>query len=465
MTLTTKAKHTKAFEHETPSVESYSAEGLELMQLTSRQRQTVSQRKFDTVAVHGMYSLEEALKNQGSIIEPAYLSPAQHFANSNQMAAAFAYQYPAWAYTRLANPTVSYLEATLALLEGYGTSFETSACMTSSGMAAVAMATQPFLTRASGGQMNIVATAKCYGGVYQLFSERYGKERGANVRWIKDGLNLDEWERAIDKDTRFVFGEMPSNPQLGVFDIEAVAQLAHAKDVPFIVDATVATPALMRPLAHGADIVVHSVSKSMAASGLAIAGVVISKANIPSRVLDDGMKSNFATSMKLLPFRDFGPSISPMSALLILSDLRDLRYRLDAMSQNTLVVAQWLEQHPKIEQVFYPGLPSNKTHATAKRYMKLADTNTPRFSHLLGFTVKGGNEAARKVIDCFRMIFQATDLGKVKSVATLPTTTTHQQQGDEGRQLASIPGNMIRLSVGLENPQDILADIEQALSS
>lgn len=447
-----------------PSVEEYIAQGQSLMQKATQQRQKVSTRKFDTIAVHGMYSLEEALKNQGSIIEPAYLSPAQHFANANQMAAAFEYQYPAWAYSRIANPTVSYLESTLALLEGYKTGLETSACMTSSGMAAVAMATQPFLNQSAGKQMNIVATAKCYGGVYQLFSERYGKERSVEVRWIKDGLKLEEWEKAIDDNTRFVFGEMPSNPQLGVFDIEAVASLAHDKGVPLIVDSTVATPALMRPLVHGADIVVHSVSKSMAASGLAIAGVVISKMSIPSKVLDDAMKANFATTMKLLPFRDFGPSISSMSALLITSDLRSLRYRLDAMSQNTLVVAQWLEQHPNIERVFYPGLPSNETHATAKRYMNLVDSNTPRFSHLLGFCVKGGHSAARKVIDSFTMIFQATDLGKVKSVATLPTTTTHQQQGNEGRNLASIPDNMIRLSVGLENPSDVIADLEQALS-
>ena len=179
-------------------------------------------KRFDTIAVHGIYNMEAALANQGSIIEPAYFSPAQHFASSAHMEAALAYQIPSWTYSRIANPTLHYLEATLALLEGYGLDAPTSACATSSGMSAIFMATNPFL-EVSGQPMNIVASAKCYGGTFMLFQQRYAAERGVEVRWVRDGLNLDEWAAAIDGQTRFVFGEMPSNPALAVFDIEGVA--------------------------------------------------------------------------------------------------------------------------------------------------------------------------------------------------------------------------------------------------
>jgi O-acetylhomoserine/O-acetylserine sulfhydrylase-like pyridoxal-dependent enzyme len=291
------------------------------------------------------------------------------------------------------------------------------------------------------------------------------------VRWVCDPLDLEEWAAKIDDNTRFLFGEMPTNPGLAVMDIPAVADLAHEYGVPFIVDSTVATPALLRPLTLGADIVVHSVSKSMAASGFAIAGAVIARHHIPSRVGPDEMRANFALYVKLLPFRDHGPGLSPFSALLILNDLRTLRSRMDRLSKNTLRVAQYLQQHPGVEDVWYPGLPDAAGHTVAARQMWFADGSDDygqevnRYGHLLSFLVRGGAAATRSVFDNLQMIWRATDLGRIKSVATIPAISTHQQQGEAGRDLAQIPSNLIRLNVGAEHPADIIADLEQALTA
>jgi len=436
----------------------------------ARAIETARRKRFDTIAVHGIYNMEAALANQGSIIEPAYFSPAQHFASSAHMEAALSYQIPSWTYSRIANPTLHYLEATLALLEGYGLDAPTSACATSSGMSAIFMATNPFL-EVSGQPMNIVASAKCYGGTFMLFQQRYAAERGVEVRWIRDGLNLDEWAATIDDHTRFVFGEMPSNPALAVFDIEGVADLAHQHGVPLIVDSTVATPALLRPLLYGADIVVHSVSKSMISSGMGIAGALIARHGIPSPVGPDALRENFALYVKLLPFRDHGPAISPFNALMALNDLRTLRMRMDQLSKHTLQVAEFLQAHPAVEEVFYPGLPASPYHVAANRTMWLADSeqadgqSVHRYGHLLSFTVRGGVAAARRAFDGLEMIWRATDLGRIQSVATMPAISTHQQQGDSGRELAGIPGHLIRLNVGAEHPADIMADLDQALEA
>ncbi len=460
-------------------VAEYVARGQALNAAEAAQRAVMRRKKFDTIAVHGLYGMEAALANQGSILEPAYLSPAQHFENSDHMEAALAYLMPSWTYSRIANPTLHYLEETLALLEGYGYDGEVSACATGSGMAAVFMATNPFLAASHspiagngrhGAPMNIVVSAKCYGGTFMLFSQRYAAERGVELRWVRNPLDLAEWAGKIDGHTRFVYGEMPSNPSLGVFDIAAVAGLAHAAGAPLIIDSTVATPALMRPLLHGADIVVHSVSKSMASSGLAIAGAVIARHDLPSPVGPREMRDNFALYVKLLPFRDHGPALSPFNALMAINDLRTLRSRMDTLSRNSLHVARFLAQHPAVESVSYPGLTHDPGHAVASDYMWLVDGEDDyghavnRYGHLLAFTVQGGPAAARRVFDGLQMVWRATDLGRIKSVATIPAISTHQQQGEAGRSLADVPGNLIRLSVGAEHPGDIIADLDQALA-
>jgi O-acetylhomoserine/O-acetylserine sulfhydrylase-like pyridoxal-dependent enzyme len=457
-------------------VEEYVARGEQMTAAEAAHRAAMRLKKFDTIAVHGLYGMEAALANQGSIIEPAYFSTAQHFENSDHLEAALAYLMPSWTYSRIANPTQHYLEETLALMEGYCFGGEVSACVTSSGMSAVFMATNPFLALegCSPDEINIVATAKCYGGTFQLFKERYGVERGIEVRWVKNELDLDEWAENIDEKTRFVYGEMPTNPSVAVFDVEGVAALAHAQGVPLIVDSTVATPALMRPLIHGADIVVQSVSKSLTSSGFVIAGAVIARHDITTSMCgpeSDQLRENFALYVKLLPARDHGPGLSPFASLMTLSDMRTLRIKMDHMSRNAMRVAEFLEDHPKVERVHYPGLPSSPGHEVASRYMWLADGEDDygqpvnRYGHLMAFTVKAGPVAARMAFDQLQMIWRATDLGRIKSVATIPAISTHQQQGDEGRDLAEVPPNLIRLNVGAEHANDVVADLEQALDT
>lgn len=451
-------------------VAEYVARGEVMANAEAQRRSIMRTKKFDTIAVHGIYDMEAALANQGSIIEPGFMSSAQHFENSDHMEAALAYLMPAWVYSRIANPTVHYLEETLALLEGYDFDGDVSAVATSSGMAAVFMATNPFLEKPDPG-MNIVVSARCYGGTFMLFGERYGAERGVDIRWVRNPLDLNEWADKIDGNTRLVYGETPSNPSLSVMDIEAVANIAHAAGLPLIIDSTVATPALTRPLSLGADVVVHSTTKSMTASGFAIGGAVIARHGITTDIGPAEMHDNFAMYVKLLPFRDHGPGLSPFNALMTINDLRTLRHRMDSMSSTTMQLAQYLEGHDHIDRVAYPGVESMPGHEIAARTMWLVDgaddygTDVNRYGHLLSFEVKGGAESARKVFDAFEMIWRATDLGRIKSVATIPSISTHQQQGDEGRELAAVPPNLIRLNVGGEHPEDIIADLDRALST
>ena len=440
-------------------------------------REVVKHWKFDTIAVHGLYSVEDAIEDyQGSIIEPIFMSTSQAYRDSDEMAAALAYKIPTWCYSRIANPSTYYFEWALALLEGYGFDGETSCVSTSSGMAAIMTAVQPFVVHLKEHvhePRNFVATAQCYGGTFQQFNVRLQQERGVECRWVEDPTNLDEWASKIDANTRFVYGEMPSNPGLGFFDIEKVADVAHSHGVPLIIDSTVATPALMRPISHGADIVVQSVTKSMSSSGLGICGAVIARKGIVSNIPNEAMKEDFAAYTKYLPNRDHGPNLHPMQAIMSLSDMRTLRMKMDRLSQSTMRVAEWAERHPKVESVQYLGLPSHPLHELASKYMWLVDSEYDpeyggkrqnRYGHLMSLCVKGGAEKARLFFDNLQRIWRATDLGRIKSVATIPAISTHQQQGEEGRKLAKIPPNLVRLCVGGEHPDDIIADLDHALS-
>ena len=433
--------------------------------------------RFDTIAVHGLYTAEEALNfNQGAIIEPIYMSSSQAYRDSDEMEAALSYQIPTWCYSRIANPSIYYLEAVLALLEGYGMDGEASCCATSSGMAAIASATDPFLAvdpAAPHAPLNFVATCQVYGGTFQQFAVRKAVERGVECRWVVDSTNLADWESKIDSNTRFLYGELPSNPGQAFFDLARVAEIAHAHGLPLIVDSTVATPALLRPLCHGVDVVVQSVTKTLTSSGFGIAGAVIARKGITSRVGSDEMKADFAMYLKTLPNRDHGQNLSPMQAILSLNDIRTLRSKVDLQSQSTMAVARFLAGQAKIERVDYLGLPSHPLHELATRYLFLVDAEhdarygapTNRYGHLMSFRVRGGAAAARRMFDALRRVWRATDLGRIKSVATIPAISTHQQQGEEGRRMADIPPNMVRLCVGAEHPDDIIADLEQAIAA
>lgn len=431
--------------------------------------------KFDTIATHGLYDCEQALsQNNGSIMEPIYMSPAQGFHDYDEMEVALAYQMPSWTYTRIANPSTFFYEDTVALLESYGTKLDAGCVACSSGMSAIRSAIEPFLIRDDIlPPPNFVATSRVYGGTFQQFSARQMGDRGVDVRWITDNLNIDEWASKVDNGTRFLYGEMPSNPAVALFDIEKVAELAHAHGIPLIVDATCASPALLRPLEFGADIVVQSASKVMIASGMSIAGTMTARQGLPSRVGPDAMREDFATWVKLLPYRDNGPSMNPFTAILALNELRSLRSRVAQMSRSALKVAQFLEEHPKVASVNYPGLASHTQASIADKYLTLVDSadEPGGLEHLYGYMLifeVAEKDPTRPIntrifYDGLKMFWRATDLGRVKSVATLPAISTHQQQGEEGRALAAIQPNHVRISVGIEHPDDVIADLAQAL--
>jgi len=459
-----------------PGVIKYVEESKKLIAQRKALIKRVKNYRFDTVAVHGLYSLEESYdRNQGAVIEPVFMSDSQSYRDADELEAALAYLIPTWCYTRIANPTTYYLQDILALLEGYGTGCDTSCVVTASGMSAIAMATDAFLVKQKSGpeKMNFVSSIRLYGGSFQNFNVRKKQERGVEVRWVLHPENIQEWKSQIDEDTRFLYMEAPSNPQQSFADLKALADLAHSYEVPFLIDATCATPALMRPIGWGADIVLHSLTKSITAGGLAIGGAIISRRPIVTKVKNDHplFKESFAEYIQFLPYRDQGPAASPMNAMFALNDVRTLRSRMDLVSQNCQKVADFLGKHPRITRVDYLGLPSYHLHELAKRYMRLVDSNdgtgneVNRYGHLMSFRVDGPPANARKVFDNFRLIFRATDLGRIKSVATIPAISTHQQQGEEARRMADIPPQLIRLCVGAEDPADIIADLDQALKS
>lgn len=459
-----------------PGIQAYIKQAEKMLEKRQELIQRLKGYKFDTIAVHGLYNFREAIdNNQGAIIEPIYLASSQAYRDADELEAALAYLIPTWCYTRIANPTVYYLEWVLALLEGYQTGIPTSCLVTSSGMSAIMSAVDPFLVKQKQGpeRINFVSSIQVYGGTFQHFSVRKQQERGIEVRWVLHPEDIQEWKAKIDEDTRFLYVEAPSNPQQSFCDVKALADLAHSWEIPLIFDATCATPALLRPIEYGADIVIHSLTKTITSGGLGIGGALISRCPIETKIKNDNQlfKESFAEYVKFLPFRDNGPAISPFNAFMTLNELRTLRLKMDLFSQNCQKVAEFLASHPRVYQVDYLGLPSFHLHSLAKRYLHLVDSDdgsghpVNRYGHLMSFRVDGPSQNARQVLDRFQIILRATDLGRIKSVATIPAISTHQQQGEEARKKADIPPQMIRLCVGAEHPDDITADLDQALKS
>ncbi len=451
---------------QSPGVQRYVEQAKEYLARRKEVRDRVRGLRFDTIAVHGMYTLEECFDGgKGGIIEPMFPSTSQAYRDSDEMEAALSYQIPTWCYSRIHNPTTYYLEETLALLEAYGCDCDATALCTASGMSAIKQAAEPLLAKQREGEesINFVSAAQVYGGTFQLFNLRMA-ERGARVRWVTEPWRIEAWEPLVDDNTRFLYAEMPSNPQQACFDVRAVAELAHRHGIPLLVDGTIATPALMRPLAHGADVVIHSLSKTGGAGGCTIAGGIVARHDLVSRHLPDEVRADYALWLKLWPFRDSGPCMSAQSAYYLLNEMRTLRLKVAQMSRNTEAVAAFLAQHPKVERVDYLGLPSHPLHGLASRYMQLVDDGAPMFGHLMSFVIKGSAADARRFFDGLERTYRATDLGRIKSVATIPAISTHQQQGEEGRKLAGISLAMVRLCVGAEHPDDTIADLDQALA-
>ena len=366
-------------------------------------------------------------------------------------------------YSRLSNPTVEVLEKKLAALEG-----GIGAVATSSGQAAVTIA---ILTLAQGGD-HIVAANNIYGGVHSLLGTTL-KRLGIESTFVAYN-DLEAFEGAIQENTKAIFAETVSNPSVEVLDIEGLAEIAHKHKLPLIVDNTFATPVLCRPFDHGADVIIHSTSKYIDGHATSIGGVLIDSGNYnwaqgKTPLLTDkdpayhGLsytetfgQAAYLTRARAVYVRDFGNSQTPFNAFLTNLGAETLALRMERHSENALKVAKFLEGHDKVEWVRYPFLESSPSYENAKKYLKAG-------SGVISFGVKGGRDEAAKVIDAFKFITLVVHVADVRTHALHPASSTHRQLSDQELLEAGIEKNLIRLSVGIENPEDIIEDLDQAL--
>jgi len=387
--------------------------------------------KFDTIALHGAF---QGVK-PNTMTVPIYQSLAYPFDNVQQGADAYAaVKEGLFCYGRWDNPTVDIFEKRIAMLEG-----GEAALATSSGMAAIHLITHHLCTQGD----EIVSSNRVYGGTFVLYEAGLAKT-GIKVHWITEPTNLPAWEKAITPKTKFLYVESPSNPALSVADIRALAELAHSRKIPLIVDNTICTPALQKPFDMGADIIIHSASKYLSGNATSLSGVVIGS----KKLIDDLRKG---------PMRYLGPALSPFNAWLLLLSMETLSLRMERHSANALALARFLEAHAKIASVNYPGLESHNGYHLAKKQMKGC-------SSLLSFILKGTFDDAVKIIENLGLWVHATHLGASRTIVTHPASTTHVSLGPEELKKAGIPANMIRVSVGLEDQEDIIHDIDQALA-
>jgi O-succinylhomoserine sulfhydrylase len=379
--------------------------------------------KFDTQAIRAGSLRSEFGENSEAI----FLTSSYVFDSSAQAAARFAGTEPGNIYSRFTNPTVTMFQDRLAAMEG------SEACVaTSSGMSAILAI---IMGLCSSGE-HIVASRSIFGTTVQLFSNIL-KRWGLEITFVSL-TNLNEWEDAIQKNTKLFFVETPSNPLTEVTDIKALSEIAHQKDIKLIVDNCFCSPALQKPLLLGADIIIHSATKYLDGQGRCLGGAVLAD------------KKTIEPIYQFL--RSAGPTMSAFNAWVFLKGLETLSVRMDAHSKNALHLASWLESQPQIDRVYYPGLASHPQH-------KLALTQQKTGGAVVSFEVKGGQKEAWSLIDSTRLISITANLGDVKSTITHPTTTTHSRVSPEERQKAGIKDNLVRIAVGLEDIEDLKADL------
>ncbi len=364
--------------------------------------------------------------------EALFLTSSYVFENAAQAAAGFSGSGDGFVYSRYTNPTVSMMQDRLAALEG------AEACVaTASGMSAI-LATAMVLLKAGD---HIVSSNAIFGATVQMFSTLLPKF-GVQTTFVPL-TDIGQWQRAVRPNTRLLFLESPSNPLGEVADLGAIAAVAKKAGAPLVVDNCLCTPALQRPLALGADLVIHSATKYLDGQGRVLGGAVVG-AKGP---VMDGLVGFLRTA---------GPSISPFNAWVVLKGMETLEIRMLAQSERALAVAQWLERQPQVARVYYPGLPSHPQHALARRQQRAGGA-------IVSFDVKGGREAAWKVIDATQLISITGNLGDVKTTITHPATTTHGRLTPEARAAAGIGDGLIRLAVGLEGVEDLTADLQRGL--
>ncbi len=368
---------------------------------------------------------------EGEHSEPIFNTSSYVFASASEAAARFAGDQPGNVYSRYTNPTVRTFQTRIAALEG-----GEAAVATASGMSAILSTCMAFLAAGD----HVVCSRSVFGTTTVLFS-KYLQKFGVNVDLVPL-TDIDAWKNALTSKTRLMFLETPSNPICDVADIGKMAELAKTHGCLLVVDNCFCTPALQKPLALGADIVIHSATKYLDGQGRCMGGAAVGSEEHMSEVLGF--------------LRTCGPTMAPFNAWVFLKGLETLRLRMDAHSANALALAEWLEEHDKVEHVFYTGLPSHPGFELAKAQQR-------GFGGVLSFRVKGGREAAWKVIDAAQILSLTANLGDTKSTIVHPATTTHGRLSDEDKAAASITENLIRVSVGLEHIEDIKRDLDRGL--
>ncbi|KKB38907.1 O-acetylhomoserine aminocarboxypropyltransferase/cysteine synthase family protein [Bacillus thermotolerans] len=414
----------------------------------------------ETILLHGGQVPDPVT---GARAVPIYESTSYVFEDADHARDLFALQKPGNIYTRITNPTVDVFEKRVAMLEEGA-----AAVALSSGMAAIAFS---ILNVAHAGD-EIVAAANLYGGTYNLFANTLPKY-GIEVKFV-DSTDPENFRQAITPKTKALFGEIIGNPSLNVLDVEKVASIAHENDIPLIIDNTFASPYGAKPLKWGADIVVHSATKWISGHGTVIGGVVVdggtfnwNSDKFPGFTEPDesygGLKfadlegPAFAVKLRVQLLRDFGPALSANSAFLLLQGLETLHLRIQRHHENTLAIVDFLKEHPGVEWVSHPSLEDHPSHELAKKYLN----NT--FGSIVIFGIKGGRDAGRKVIDHISLWSHVANVGDGKSLIIHPASTTHQQLSIEDLAKSGTTEEMIRLSIGLESPKDLIADLEQAI--
>jgi O-acetylhomoserine (thiol)-lyase len=421
--------------------------------------------KIETIAVHGGYSPEPTTK---AVAPPIYQTTSYAFDSTQHGADLFDLKVAGNIYTRIMNPTTDVLEKRVAEMEG-----GIGGLALASGMAAI---TYAIMTIAEAGD-NIVTSSTLYGGTYNLFAHtlpRYGIE----VRFA-DYREPDSFAKLVDNRTKALFCESVGNPLGNVTDFEKLAELAHANGIPLIVDNTVPTPYLCRPFEHGADIVVHALTKYLGGHGNSIGGCIVDSGKFPwaeqkvrfARLNEPDASYHgvvytealgpaaYIGRARVVPLRNMGAAISPFNSFLILQGIETLHLRMDRICENATAVARHLASHPQVSWVNYAGLPEHKDHGLVQKYMN------GKASGIVSFGIKGGREAGAKFIDALKLVVRLVNIGDAKSLACHPATTTHRQLSPEELAKAGVSEDLVRLSIGIEHIDDLMEDIEQALAA
>jgi O-acetylhomoserine (thiol)-lyase len=421
--------------------------------------------KLETLAVHAGYTVDPVTR---AAAVPIYQATSFTFDDTQYGADLFNLKIPGNIYTRITNPTNAVLEERVAAMEG-----GVGALAVASGMAAVTYAIQTI----AGVGDNIVSASALYGGTYNLFAHSL-PNLGIEAR-LADSRDPESFEPLIDERTKAIFCESIGNPLGNITDFERLAEIAHKAGIPLIVDNTVPSPYLCRPFEHGADIVVHALTKYLGGHGNSLGGLIVDsgkfpwaehKARFPQLTEPDSAyhgvvyteamgPAAYIARARVVPLRNQGAALSPFNTFLILQGVETLAVRMDRICENSLKVAQFLKDHPKASWVSYAGLPDHPDYPLAQKYMG------GRASSILTFGVKGGREAGARFQDALKLVMRLVNIGDTRSLACHSASTTHRQLNDEELKKAGVSPDMIRLSIGIEHIDDILADFDQALAA